>query len=403
MTVASAESRQSVSPHNGGPWTSDWGNVLFAVIVGYVAVYIPWLIFQWGSERTYTFVSELGFLPVMVAGIIFAVRTAFSASPDGRTRGAWIAIALSFLLWLIGDAIWGMAEITQTELPYPSWADFAYFGMYVLLITGILLFPAQRLSRLDRFKFWIDSGIILIGLTVLVGYYLIGPDLLQYAEGASEAATLLAYPSLDILALIAIFSILVRNPNTGSGGVMLLLAAGLLFVVFTDLWWTALAARDQYVSGGLTYAVTYAAWSVGQTLLVTAPQRSYDIFNRSLKPASITTRIEPLRAVLPFAAAGIAIIAVLVATVPSFIDRLGLLVGVMALLPLLIAVRQIITLRENARFRLHQVRRESEERFRALVEYSSDLITVLDHDFICRFQSPSSMELLGMEPERFVG
>ena len=47
--------------------------------------------------------------------------------------------------------------------------------------------------------------------------------------------------------------------------------------------------------------------------------------------------------------------------------------------------------------------RRSEQRVRALIEHASDVITVLDRDLSVRWQSPSVAQLLGHDPERFLG
>jgi diguanylate cyclase (GGDEF)-like protein/PAS domain S-box-containing protein len=47
--------------------------------------------------------------------------------------------------------------------------------------------------------------------------------------------------------------------------------------------------------------------------------------------------------------------------------------------------------------------RESEERFRSLVQHGSDLITVIEADTTIRYQSPSVTRILGYDPEALVG
>ena len=46
---------------------------------------------------------------------------------------------------------------------------------------------------------------------------------------------------------------------------------------------------------------------------------------------------------------------------------------------------------------------ESEERFRSLVQYSSDIITILDADGTIRYASPAVEEILGYKPEEQIG
>ena len=48
-------------------------------------------------------------------------------------------------------------------------------------------------------------------------------------------------------------------------------------------------------------------------------------------------------------------------------------------------------------------RREQEERFRAFVEQSNDILTILDENGVYQYQSPSVERILGYEPEELVG
>lgn len=59
---------------------------------------------------------------------------------------------------------------------------------------------------------------------------------------------------------------------------------------------------------------------------------------------------------------------------------------------------------KTAEARAHQEDlRRSEERFRSLVQYASDVITVLEADGTIRYQSPSIERVLGYRPEEMVG
>src|SRR5205085_10430870 len=80
----------------------------------------------------------------------------------------------------------------------------------------------------------------------------------------------------------------------------------------------------------------------------------------------------------------------------------SLLVGVISLLLLgwrLHRMRRQALLAEAHR----GVERRSEERIRALVEHSSDVITVVDRQLIVRWQSPSVGQLLGYDSESLIG
>ena len=64
-----------------------------------------------------------------------------------------------------------------------------------------------------------------------------------------------------------------------------------------------------------------------------------------------------------------------------------------------IGVQEDVTRRKNAEEEL----RKSEERFRSLVQYASDIITVIGPEGTIRYQSPSIERILGYEPEELIG
>lgn len=55
------------------------------------------------------------------------------------------------------------------------------------------------------------------------------------------------------------------------------------------------------------------------------------------------------------------------------------------------------------RARTLEALRENEERFRALVQRGSDIITILEADATIRYESPSVERILGYDPEEMVG
>ena len=57
----------------------------------------------------------------------------------------------------------------------------------------------------------------------------------------------------------------------------------------------------------------------------------------------------------------------------------------------------------TARRRAEEALRQSEERFRALVQNASDIVTVLKADGTIRYESPSIVRLLGYPPEDLIG
>lgn len=391
-------SNPEASP-SASSWYADWGNVLLAGLVVYVITFLLWITFEWGSERTVMLVREGGYPPVMLVGVVLAWRMARMKDIPDRTSQAWTVIGFAFLLWLAADSLWAYQHLTGVAVPALSLFDPAYLLSSLVLAAGILLFPAERLRGRDRTRFWIDCGIIITGLSALTAYIIVGPGYLEGTSSTFEMLVLLAYPISHMLVLIVVFSIVVRRPDAGSAGVLMLLGAGLFLYAGTDFWWTFLEVRDRYVND----ALTYATWMLAQALLVASPQRHYDIVSRGVPSEDRWHLASQARVFVPYLAAAIGLLVIGLALLPEIFDRIGVAVVFLTILVALIVARQILTMWENTELRLQQAVRRSEERFGALVEFSSDMIAVLDRHGRITFQSPSSRELVQREPDDFVG
>jgi diguanylate cyclase (GGDEF)-like protein/PAS domain S-box-containing protein len=381
-------------------WYSDWGNVLIAALVFYTAGYILWLFGDWGPAVDRTAMTEFAFLPVMVAGIILAWRVAGASALPAKSRLAWKIIALGYSAWLVGDALWARSAINAGSTQFPSLADSAYLLAPLFLIVGILLFPTDPESGRMRLRHYLDFAIILLGVTTLISYFIVGPEVVRFTADISlEALVITGYSVTNTLVILVVFSTLIRRPQSGSVSVMLLLGSGLMLYAAVDLWWAYLEIRGVYVAD----TVMYTFWIIAQLLLVIAPQRHYDVVNRDLERSSPGRLADLLRVSLPYGAAAIFAAVITLAALPELIDRFGLVVVLMTVLLILFVFRQVLTLRENAQLQIEQVKRESEARFQALVENSTDLISVIGRDFSCQFQSPSIAELTGHDTDAFLG
>ncbi len=380
-----------LSGRRSDSWYADWGNLLLLALVAYIVLYAGWLLLEWGGETTATLVAEIGYLPVLALGALFATRAAFISRSDRGNRQAWTLIGAGFFFWGFADGLWAYFVLVAGTAPFPSIADLFYVSATLLFFAGVVRFPAVAISVPEWTRYLLDSAIILVGVLALVSYLIIGPEHLREASFPVEVALLLLYPFIDALLIIAVFTMLVRRPQTGSIGVLLLFGAGLLFIAAANLLWSFQESRDAYTFGGWDYIL----WLIGYGLLVASPQRHCDVVRRgvtSTLPGEFVTRV---RGLIPYVGAAVAFAVLLILAAPSLVDDLGLVLIILLVLAGLVLARQVVTLRENADLGVRRAIERSEARFQALVEHSSDLITVVDRNRNCRFQSPSSLEITG--------
>ncbi|HEU5040365.1 MAG TPA: EAL domain-containing protein, partial [Gemmatimonadales bacterium] len=113
-------------------------------------------------------------------------------------------------------------------------------------------------------------------------------------------------------------------------------------------------------------------------------------------------RLQPVSP-LPYLAVATTYALLLAAILTPWSDPVsGLAVGAL-LVTALVVIRQLLAVRENVRLLADAAARQTEARFRSLVQHSSDVIMVTKASGIIRFASPSATRVLGYEPSELVG
>ena len=378
-------------------WWSDWGNRALVGLGVYLLVYILLISLGWGSDRLYAYVAELGFAPILILGVVFAIRAIRHLPGDRQSQKAWALVGAGLAGLFIADAFWAWYTLGGSAEPFPSPADAFYFLSVVLMLLGVTRFPRNKATGTKYVRYWLDATILLISGLVAIGFFIIGPELLTTQSISIETAMQFVYPATILLLLIVVLLKILHRPRPGRIGVLTLFTAGVFIYFVSTLWWAYIESHGSYEF----HVPTYALWMIGFALMSASPQRQVDVVRRKLpntEPGELASRIENL---LPYLAAGIALVVFTFAAAPLG-DQFGILVWFVMFGALLLVVRMFLTLRENTQYQVDQLRQASEARIQALVEYSSDLISVLDRDLRFRFQSPSSRQLIGLSPDTFI-
>jgi len=122
----------------------------------------------------------------------------------------WWLFAGGIAMWCLGDAYWDTYRwILQTEAPYPSPADLAFFMGYPFLVAG--LFTLARGWGRPRLGDILDGLIIVAAAAILTGLFLLGP--IFGAESSSTLATInaLGIPVADVVLLAALTQLVFRG------------------------------------------------------------------------------------------------------------------------------------------------------------------------------------------------
>jgi len=318
----------------------------------------------------------------------------------GRHRPFWRLIGASALSWGIGQAIWTWYEVVLShEVPFPSLADVGYLGAVPLAAAGLLMLPTGSPTAVGRARTLID-GAMIAGSALLTSWVFVLRRVFEQ-DGSLFAHTIsLLYPIGDVIVVTIVLYVVLRSRQAGvrTSAPILLIGAGLLAMAFSDSGFTYLTATNSYASGSLIDI----GWFCGYTLVLLASLQTARI--GELRDDPTHTRMSGMW--LPYGAVFVAL-----ASTSFELVRTGnssFVSWVRTTMIIAIVVRQILTLRENRSLtgrleaRLHDLR-ASEQRFEALVQHSSDVVTVVDRDGKVTYQSESIQRVFGYDAEALEG
>lgn len=165
--------------------------------------------------------------------------TGFLCIRTGRLLGpiviqkskAWITLGFGILIWATGQAIWTVNENFLKVEPFPSISDIGFVLFYPFCLLSIFQFTTAVDQR-RRIRNALDAGIMATGFGVLCWYYIIRA-LLVSNNSIIEKSLLIAYPTLDIVAIFGAIWLLMSSTGAGKR-VWGLLGAGIMMLAVAD-------------------------------------------------------------------------------------------------------------------------------------------------------------------------
>jgi len=256
--------------------------------------------------------------------------------PQNR-KMTWGILALGILSYFIGDCLWAGSELLyDIEVKSPSVCDIFYvlssFCYLVALATYI-----YKVTPLNMLRTGFDVGISIVASTTLIIKYVILPISANTSMDFWEKTVSLFYPVMDIGYLTIVFSLLLFSKRQHRNTCHALLGLSFLCFFIADQLFL-IYSNYYYVSGGFLDPL----WPAGTWLL--ALSSFYPIQTAPSRPRTYNLIWNYFCMILPYLFIGMLII--LLSYEYILIDPL---VAGMALTIVLIILRQILVLHQNAK------------------------------------------------------
>lgn len=326
-------------------------------------------------------------------------------------RIAWFSLAAFGAVWGIGEAIYAYLDLVANSVPFPSWADAFFLGSIPFALTGLILLPGRPNTPAHLLRQLLDG--LLIGASLAFISWVFALKFLYNADldpSFLKTALGLAYPIGDVVLATLALSAFIRMRNDRITGAILL--GGMAAFAIADTGFN----YQQSVIGSNLPVGSDVGWWTGFCLVALAGLRL--LLNRRRTRAGADDRIAGLPQIAaPYIPVLGAAFAGWWAEWHQGFDTF-LAVDTSAILGLLLA-RQLATLIDNmqlsrtletrVRERTHDLVEErvrlqrSEERFRSLVQHSSDVITIVDRNSVVSYQTDSIESALGYTPLALIG
>jgi len=377
------------------PRDSRWRHRLpgaVAVAVVWLAIYATSRVLadnQLLSTRPAIWLDAACFALVDVASVVWAIHAAMAKRESRATRLAWMLLACSAIANTLTTSVWSVREIVHHDELMPWWSNLVYSANYLFALAGLLLFPSAPRKRSERITFSFDVATVTLTGGLLFWYLCVRDNAFTAATTFADKVFYIAFPAADLILLVAAAFLLVRAVDDRSRRVFRFIAFAELCGAIGDFANGYLSAAGKYSTG----AVPETLWMAGGVCMVLAA-----MYQRSeAEEPGTTSPMTRWVAELPFVAVGATFIVMLLALHDQWH---GMVTGVgitAVVITALAIVRQRLSAQEYAR--VMQERAAQDSRFRSLIQYSSDIVLVLDASLTASYVSPSVTHVLGREAD----
>jgi diguanylate cyclase (GGDEF)-like protein/PAS domain S-box-containing protein len=334
--------------------------------------------------------------------LLFLIARDLARSPQmpPMMRRFWSALSFAGLIFTLGDAIQTVTAI-RDPVPRASVAGTPQTICFVIgvgWITWVMLnYPLVARTHRERLRFWLDAATVLVAAAVFAWTVTVKPSLT--IDHPSELVELLIANALMIAAAFAAAKLVLSGnaPVTRAAATPAIAGVVLQSVV------TSLAAANL---DSRYFNLMLGVRLLPSVLILIGP-RLQQLQLRG-DPATVVRRPGKRFSRLPYVMIASTYIMLFIALPSGLTARAwGVLVGVVVISVIVVA-RQLMAFTDNANLleqldaSLRELRRH-EERFRSLVQHSSDITTVATADGVFTYVSASVERVLGYTFDSAIG
>jgi diguanylate cyclase (GGDEF)-like protein/PAS domain S-box-containing protein len=314
---------------------------------------------------------------------------------DKRTRFAWRLVALALLIQAFGDGAWTYFEIVGRTTMWDRFSHAAQVLSTPLWLAAVLTFPRGIRSKADAIRFTLDSLTVLAAAAMVLWRFVLSP-LLNDSISERDIIIFTTYAGLDLITLVAAMSMLLQDPGPTLRRSTWWIALGLMLTFMANSAWSALALRFAPTIAQVTDVVR-----IGGYLMIMLGTCVGWADAKGVIPLGRGVRLRARFSVVPYLAVALGYGLLFVMALRETQAITDLVVGAVVLTALVMA-RQITVVRENMRLYIEQTQKETEARFRSLVQHSSDVFAILDQMGIIRYVSPATERVFGTTADKMV-
>ena len=338
------------------------------------------------------------FLTMLDFAAAWAIKRA-SRRPDlpAAFRRGLVWIALGGVLAGFGSLYVSVDVILHPgNRAFFSLADLLFLSTYAALMVGLFCMPRADRPSVGLGRLLVDSAVFIAGVGLPLWFFAVQPGLSK-ASGY-DAALVVAYPLVTFTGIMALNVVLLTRLPLPSTGAFRLLATAIGVSWLADLLFLLDSVHGFISTGTINWINVFNTLS-SALLFLAAGRIATDAQTKSqaVQPASSS----PLPMITIFVASSWLLMFVVYGH-PEH-EALSRIFWSLALLFVILSLREMFVVRDNSRWLAAEFQRESRARFESLVRNSSDVIMVVDGERTIRFASPAVAAALGTPADSIAG